>query len=52
MGSGSTLKDGPQPMAIYHPSALLRDITKRPETFADLRSLRSEAKRVCERLYK
>ena len=38
-------------MAIYHPSALLRDITKRPETFADLRSLRSEAKRVCERLY-
>ena len=39
-------------IAIYHPSALLRDITKRPETFADLRSLRSEAKRVCERLYK
>ena len=39
-------------MAIYHPSALLRDITKRPETFADLRSLRSEAKRVCEQLYK
>lgn len=39
-------------MAIYHPSALLRDITKRPETFADLRSLRSEAKRICERLYK
>ena len=39
-------------MAIYHPSALLRDITKRPETFADLRTLRSEAKRVCERLYK
>ena len=39
-------------MAIYHPSAPLRDITKRPETFADLRSLRSEAKRVCERLYK
>ena len=39
-------------IAIYHPSALLRDITKRPETFADLRSLRSEAQRVCERLYK
>ena len=39
-------------MAIYHPSALLRDITKRPETFADLRSLRGEAQRVCERLYK
>lgn len=51
MGSGTTLK-APRAMAIYHPSALLRDITKRPETFADLRSLRSEAKRVCERLYK
>lgn len=37
--------------AIYHPSALLRDINKRPETFADLRSIRSEAKRLCDRLY-
>jgi DNA polymerase len=27
-------------MAIYHPSALLRDVSKRPETFADLRELR------------
>ena len=43
--------DGVRAMAIYHPSALLRDITKRPETFADLRALRSEAKRVCSRLY-
>ena len=28
-------------MAIYHPSALLRDEHKRPETFADLREFRS-----------
>lgn len=28
-------------MAIYHPSALLRDERKRPETFADLREFRS-----------
>lgn len=33
-------KDGMKIMAIYHPSALLRDLSKRPETFADLRELR------------
>ena len=30
--------------AIYHPSALLRDLTKRPETFDDLLSLREKIK--------
>ena len=33
-------RDGIRYMAIYHPSALLRDVSKRPETFADLRELR------------
>ena len=28
--------------AIYHPSALLRDVTKRPETFEDLLSIRKK----------
>ena len=28
--------------AIYHPSALLRDMSKRPETFEDLLSIRSK----------
>lgn len=28
--------------AIYHPSALLRDVSKRPETFADLLSIREK----------
>ena len=28
--------------AIYHPSALLRDVTKRPETFCDLLSIRDK----------
>ena len=28
--------------AIYHPSALLRDVSKRPETFEDLLSIRSK----------
>ena len=43
--------DGARAMAIYHPSALLRDPSKRPETFVDLRELRAEAKRICRRLY-
>ena len=32
--------------AIYHPSALLRDVTKRPETFDDLLSIREKAREV------
>lgn len=38
-----TQKDGVYYMAMYHPSALLRDTSKRPETFADLLSLREKA---------
>jgi len=38
-------------MAIYHPSALLRDVDKRPDTFMDLRSLRKEIKAVCSHTY-
>ena len=37
--------------AIYHPSALLRDVSKRPEAFADLRILRKEIKAVCSSVY-
>lgn len=36
-------KDGIEYTALYHPSALLRDISKRPDTFADLLSLRQKA---------
>ena len=32
--------------AIYHPSALLRDVTKRPETFDDLLSIRKKMKEL------
>lgn len=32
--------------AIYHPSALLRDVGKRPETFDDLISIREKLKEV------
>ena len=34
-------------MAMYHPSALLRDVTKRPETFRDLKSLQTMVKKYC-----
>ena len=37
-------KDGVWYTAIYHPSALLRDATKRPETFEDLLSIREKIK--------
>lgn len=39
---------GMRMMAMYHPSALLRDPGKRPETFDDLKSLQREIERVCE----
>ena len=37
-------KDGVFYTAIYHPSALLRDVSKRPGTFADLLSIREKAR--------
>lgn len=37
-------RDGFACTALYHPSALLRDASKRPETFADLLSLREKAR--------
>ena len=33
--------------ALYHPSALLRDETKRPDTFRDLKSLQAKVQEVC-----
>ena len=39
-------KNGIWLTAIYHPSALLRDAVKRPETFEDLLSIREKIKEV------
>ena len=39
-------KNGVWMTAIYHPSALLRDVTKRPETFDDLLSIRNKLAEV------
>lgn len=43
--------NGRRMMATYHPSALLRDISKRPEAFSDLRILRKEIRAVCQNTY-
>lgn len=39
-------KNGVWMTAIYHPSALLRDLNKRPETFEDLLSIREKLKEL------
>ena len=39
-----TERDGILMTAIYHPSALLRDVTKRPDTFDDLLAIRDKLK--------
>ena len=40
-------RDGMRLMAIYHPSALLRDPGKRPEAFDDLKVLQKEIRAIC-----
>ena len=39
-------KGGIQMMALYHPSALLRDPNKKPETFVDLKTLQAKLREV------
>lgn len=48
-GVWSDIPEG-RAMAMYHPAALLRDPSKRPETFQDLRTLRAEIRSVCPEL--
>ena len=43
-------KEGIQYMAMYHPSALLRDPDKRPETFRDLKVLQAKMRQLCPNL--
>ena len=38
-------------MAMYHPSALLRDPRKRPEAFEDLKTLQAKIREVCTHTY-
>ena len=41
-----TTRDGVYMTALYHPSALLRDLSKRPETFSDLIGIREKIKEL------
>lgn len=43
-----TEKDGIWMTAMYHPSALLRDVTKRPETFDDLLAIREKMRQLAD----
>ena len=40
--------NGAKHMALYHPSALLRDPHRRPETFVDLKELERVIKEICD----
>ena len=40
-------KNGTWMTALYHPAALLRDGTKKPETFVDLKALQQKIREVC-----
>ena len=40
-------KDGMRMMAIFHPAALLRDGSKGPETFEDLKNIQQMIRQVC-----
>ena len=44
-------KAGVWMMAMYHPSALLRDPRKRPETFEDLKILQAKIRETCTHTY-
>ena len=41
-------RGGVQMTAIYHPAALLRDVSKRPETFEDLKGVQEKIRELCE----
>lgn len=41
-------RGGVQMTAIYHPAALLRDVSKRPETFEDLKGIQAKIRELCE----
>ena len=45
-------KAGIRMTALYHPAALLRDPTKKPDTFADLRGIRAKIRELCPEAYR
>ena len=43
-------RSGVRMTAIYHPAALLRDESKLPDTFVDLKAIQAMARKVCTKL--
>jgi len=46
-----TEKDGVWCTALFHPAALLRDPTRKPDTFVDLKSIQAKIRQVCDHTY-
>ena len=44
-------KSGVWMTAVYHPAAILRDPSKRPDTFLDLKAIEAKIREVCTRTY-
>jgi DNA polymerase len=44
-------KAGIQFTALYHPAALLRDPSKKPDTFRDLKQLQKKVREICTHTY-
>jgi len=44
-------KAGVHMTAIYHPAAILRDPSKRPDTFCDLKEIQAKIRQVCDHTY-
>lgn len=44
-------KSGVWMTAVYHPAAILRDPSKRPDTFMDLKSIQEKVREVCTHTY-
>ena len=44
-------KSGVWMTAIFHPAAILRDPSRRPDTFVDLKSIQAKIREVCDHTY-
>ena len=45
-------KSGVYMTALFHPAAILRDPSRRPETFVDLKQIQAKIREVCTRTYR
>ena len=41
-------RGGVQMTATFHPAALLRDVSKRPDAFEDLKSIQAKIREICK----